>query len=372
MSYGQIITLGQNIFDIRKQESINKQPLRRTVNLAEIELVDDSKINFKGSPLKISKSAFTDMMKILKIPTAFIARFNSMMDDKPEQKRAFINTIKNVISSQGSGSKTVTLVLSQEDREVIAVHKTNRNLISNASFMDVVGQVIDENNLSTIDFAVDSAGRTVVNALDMKSEFNVGGHKDEYFHGGVSFSNDPKNGFIVSPYVNRLVCANGMVGKTFQEVYKLTSTDATTTQKFFGDLAILAKSGFKPETFVRRVEEAMELKASLSEMYSVRSAIKKVVKDIKPIDLETWIPIRATEAAYAKINVDTKLLRQGQLKNARTNTSVWTLINNLTEFSTHHNGFEMSDYDRRVLQVEAGKLLTSEHDLSNFVRSPFN
>jgi len=370
MSYGQIITLGQNIFDARAKESIDKQPLRRTVNLAEIELVDDTQILFKGSPLKITKSAFVDMMKILKIPTAFISRFNEIMDDKPEAKRNFINTIKNVITSKGSSGRTVTLVLSQEDRNIIAVHKTNRNLISNASFMDVVGQVIDENKLSTIDFAVDSAGRTVVNTLDMNSDFNVGGHKDEYFHGGVSFSNDPKNGFIVSPYVNRLVCANGMVGKSFQEVYKLTSTDAVTTQKFFGDLAALAKKGFKPETFVTRVEEAMELKASLAEMYQVKNVIKKVVPEIKPIEMETWLPIKATEAAYARINVDTKLLRSGQLKNARTGTSVWELINGLTSFSTHHNGFEISDYDRRVLQVEAGKLLTNEHDMSNFVRTP--
>jgi len=368
--YGKIITLGQSIFSERAAESIAKQPLRRTVNLAEIELVDDEHINYKGSPLKITKTAFSDMMKILKIPTAFITRFNEVMDEKPEAKRNFINAIKNVISSRGTGGRTITLVLNQSDRTIIAVHKTNRNLISNTSFMDVVSQVIDENSLSTIDFSVDNAGRTVINALNTKAEFNIGGHKDEYFHGGVSFSNDPKNGFIVSPYVNRLTCANGMVGRSFQEVYKLTSTDAATTQKFFGDLAILAKSGYKPELFVNRVEEAMELRASLSEMYSVRNAIKRVVPEIKPLDLETWVPVRATEAAYMNIGVDTKLLRNGQLKNAKTGTTVWQLINGLTEFASHHNGFEMDDYSRRILQVEAGKMLSNEKDMANFVRTP--
>ncbi len=370
-TYGKIITLSQSIFSDRAAESIAKQPLRRTVNLAEIELVDDEHINYKGSPLKITKQAFADMMKILKIPTAFISRFEEILAEKPEAKRAFINSIKNVISSKGTGGRTITLVLSQEDRSIIAVHKTDRNLISNASFMDVVGQVIDENSLSTVDFSVDGAGRTVVNTINTKAEFNVGGHKDEYFHGGVSFSNDPKNGFIVSPYVNRLVCANGMIGKSFEETYKLTSTDAATTQKFFGDLAILAKKGFKPEKFVTRVEEAMSLKASLSEMYEVRNAIKKVIPKASALDIEAWIPIKATEAAFMRINVDPKLLRAGQLKNAKTGTTVWDLVNGLTEFSTHHNGYEMSDYDRRVLQVTAGRLLTNDHDMMNVVRSPF-
>lgn len=367
----KIITLGSNIVSERAAQAIEAQPLRRTVHLAELNLVDDTKIEYKGTQIKISKSGFSDLLKILKIPQAFIKRFGEMMSEKPEAKRQFINTIKNVMSGQGSGASTVTLVLSRSSREILAVHKTERNLISNAGFLDVVNRVIDDCNLDVVDFSVGSNGEVAVNVLDIRNQWDVNGLKDEVFSGGVSFVNNPKNGFVVSPYISRLVCANGMMSRGFQEQYKLTSTDGDAMQKFFTDISNLAKSGFKPDQFVARVSEARDLKCSLAEMYAVKSAIKGVAADITAEELEAWVPIKFTESAYHRIGVDTHLLRAGQLKNARTNTTVWDLINGLTHFATHDNGFNIDDYNRRRLQMTAGQLLTNEHDMANFVRNPF-
>jgi hypothetical protein len=367
----KIITLGSNIFSARAADAIDAQPIRRTVHLAEIELLDEEKIAYKGTQLNIDKSAFGDLLKILKIPQAFIKRFGEMMAEKPEAKRNFINTIKNVMSTQGKGSTTVTLVLNKKDRKIVAVHKTARNLISNGGMLDVVNRVIDENGLEVVDFSVGSNGEVAVNAVNLKSAFDIDGLKDEVFHGGVSFVNNPKNGFIVSPYINRLVCANGMVSRGFQEQFKLTSTDGQAMQKFFSDMSNLAKSGFRPEKFVERVQEAHSLKASLSEMFKVSRAIKGAANDITKEEMESWVPVKYTTSAYHRIGVDTHLLRAGQLKNAKTDTSVWELINGLTHFATHDNGFEIDDYTRTGLQMVAGQLLSDEHDMANFVRSPF-
>ena len=294
-----------------------------------------------------------------------------MMVEKPEAKRQFINTIKNIMSTKGSGSSTVTLVLSKKDRKIVAVHKTARNLISNGGMLDVVNRVIDENKLDVVDFSVGENGEVAVNAVNLKEQWDVEGLKDEVFHGGISFVNNPKNGFIVSPYINRLICANGMVSRGFQEQFKLTSTDGNAMQKFFSDMSNLAKTGFKPEKFVERVKEAHSLKASLAEMFKVSKAIKGATPDITKEEMESWVPVNYTTAAYHRIGIDTHTLRQGQLKNAKTDTSVWDLINGLTHFATHDNGFEIDDYNRRGLQIVAGQLLSDEHDLSNFVRDPF-
>lgn len=367
----KITTLSSSIFSSRAADAIDAQPVRRTVHLAEIELVDDEKILYKGSQLRIDKSAFTDLLKILKIPQAFIKRFGEMMVEKPEAKRQFINTIKNVMTTKGNGASTVTLVLNKKDRKVIAVHKTARNLISNGGMLDVVSRVIDENGLDIVDFSVGSNGEVAVNAVNLSKQWNIDGLKDEVFHGGVSFINNPKNGFIVSPYINRLVCANGMVSRGFQEQFKLTSTDGDSMQKFFSDISNLAKTGFRPEKFVERVQEAHSLKASLAEMFKVKNAIKNAAQDITKEEMESWVPVNYTTAAYHRIGVDTHLLRAGQLKNAKTDTSVWELINGLTHFATHDNGFKIDDYTRRGLQIVAGQLLSDEHDMANFVRSPF-
>jgi len=60
-----------------------------------------------------------------------------------------------------------------------------------------------------------------------------------------------------------------------------------------------------------------------------------------------------------------------QKKNAKTGTPIWDVINGLTHFSTHDNGFRIDDYDRRRVQMEAGRMLTKEFDMANIVKSPF-
>lgn len=372
MSHGpKITTLSSSIFSERATKAINAQPVRKTVYLSEIELINEAKISYKGSEIKISKQGFSDLLKLLKIPKAFVSKFNDIMKERPEARRQFINSIKNVMSSQGTGSSTVTLILSVEKKEIVAVRKNARDIISNRGFLDVVNNVIDNNSLDVVDFSIGKSGEVSINTVDVKNQWDVNGLKDEVFQSGVSFINNPKDGFIVSPYISRMVCANGMISQGFQEQYKLTSTDGNAMQKFFSDINNLAKKGFKPEQFVERVKDAISMKASLNEMYNIKRAIKRVVPDIKNDELESWVPVKYTEAAYARIGVDCKLLRSGQLKNAKTDTSLWDLINGLTHFSTHDNGFEISDYNRRVLQIESGRLLTDEHDLSNFVQSPF-
>lgn len=366
-----IITLSQNIFSDRAQEAIDSQPVRRTVHLAEIGLIDENSISYKGTALKISKQGFRDLLKILNIPKQFINRFSEMMQERPEAKKQFINTIKNVMATSGKGSSTVTLVLSKKEKQIIAVHKNTRNLISNGGMLDVVSRVIDENGLDVVDFSVGDNGEVAVNAVYQKKQWSIDGLKDEFFNGGVSFVNNPRDGFIVSPYVNRLVCANGMVGKGFEETLKLTSTDGNAMQKFFADIANLASTGFRPSRFIEKAQEARRMKASLAEMFKISNAIKGAAKDITKQELERWVPVSYTTSAYHRIGVDTHTLRKGQLQNAKTDISVWDLMNGLTHFASHDNGFEIDDYSRAKLQMIAGQLLTDEYDMSNFVRSPF-
>lgn len=367
----KIITLSQSIVKQREQEALENQPLRREVHMNEIELYDDEHILYKGNVVKITKSAFSELLKVLQIPSTFIKRFYELMNERPEARRQFINNVKNVMSSKGTGSNNLTLILSAKTREIIGVRKNSRSLISNKGFIDVVNKVIDINGLEVIDYSVSADGSTTINALNTRDQWDVAGLKDEFFSSGVSFRNNVRDGFIVTPYINRLVCANGMISKGFEEEMKLNPSDSQSMEKFFSDLNTLAKNNYTPQLFVERVEEALRMKASLGEMERVARILKNVAKDISATELEAWVPIAYTTNAYKRIGIDPKFLNAKQLQNAKTDTSVWTLINSLTHFATHAYGFDMDDYSRRMLQVEAGRMLTDDHDLSNFVRDPF-
>jgi hypothetical protein len=88
-------------------------------------------------------------------------------------------------------------------------------------------------------------------------------------------------------------------------------------------------------------------------------------------ELEAWVPLHNTRAKFHESRIDTISFSTAQKKGAKTGTSVWDLVNGITHFATHDNGFKIDDYDRRRLQVEASRMLTKDFDMANFVPSPF-
>lgn len=373
----KIATISQQEFNKLTEEAIKNRPLRKIISLENIKIVDESHISINDITLRIRYNAFIGLLRILKMPVTFIQRFNGLTFLKPEAKRNFINAIKNVINQHSN--KNIVLVFSRQNNEVIAVYDAKISLISNTNFIKIVKQIIDSNKLDVVDFSVSEVGDVIINTLNTKSEFNIGSSrqnplfKEEYFQGGISFSNNHSQGFSISPYVNRLVCANGSIHTDFEESYCLTSVYGESMQTFLNKITEFAKRDFKPNSFVERVKEAIVTKASLFELYKAATMISDVIpkKDAQNLNLEKWVPTKYNEAAYNRIGIDVKKLTAAQLRNAESSITVWQLINNLTEFATHNNGFEINDYGRRVLQVEAGKMLSHNFNMSNRVVSPF-
>ena len=363
----QLVSLADALVQERMQQAIETQPIRREVALQQITIIDNETLEYNGHRVKITNSAFKDLMSILKVPTAFVERFKGIVG--PDAQKKFINTIKNVMAS--NGSRNVTLVLNPKTMVIVAVHKTNRNLISNSTAIGFIHNIINDAGLDVADFSVNSDnGGIAVNAFSTNMRFDVPGMKDEHFIGGISFTNNPSNGFQVSPYINRLVCANGLVTRGFEEQYKLTKLDDAEMNQFLMHLKELRKNSFQPFGFVDAVRLTNGTNASLHEMHTAANAIWSVA-DVSKEDMEAWVPLKSTEQAYNRIGVDAEALDAAKMKNAKTGTSVWELINGITHFATHDNGIEISDYDRPRLQVVAGQMLTKKLDMENIVRSPF-
>lgn len=363
----QLVSLADALVQERMQHAIETQPIRREVALQQITIIDNENLEYNGHRVKITNPAFKDLMAILKVPTAFVERFKGIVG--PDAQKKFINTIKNVMAS--NGNRNVTLVLNPKTMVIVAVHKTNRNLISNSTAIGFIHNIINDAGLDVADFSVNSDnGGIAVNAFSTNMRFDVPGMKDEHFIGGISFTNNPSNGFQVSPYINRLVCANGLVTRGFEEQYKLTKLDDVEMNQFMMHLKELRKNNFQPFGFVDAVRLTNGTNASIHEMRTAANAIWSVA-DVSKEDMEAWVPLKSTEQAYNRIGVDAETLDAAKMKNAKTGTSVWELINGITHFATHDNGIEISDYDRRRLQVVAGQMLTKKLDMENIVRSPF-
>lgn len=356
-----IITLGSPLIAQKRQATINSQAIRKTVAFADINIVDDKTIEFKGSRLHVTPDFFKQLLKMIGMSQTFAGKFESLFN--VETKTAFINRIKDAMASNAGGLAEVTLIVNPTTKSVIGLAKNATDMISNDRFLDVVDRIVDQNGLEISNWSIDPMkGMVNINTFNPKAEFQVAGLNDEVFKGGVTFQNSPNGGFQVLPYVNRMWCTNGLTTAFAQEAYTLQSLDAGTMEKFFEQLNDLRKRNFAPSMFSDQVKQAIATPASISELQNGYYMIEKFAGD----RTDNWIPLKENMNAYAKNGFE--FMSAAQMKGARSNTSIWDLVNGVNHFASHGASIidtNMQDYDATRLMVQAGNIFGKQYDHAN-------
>ena len=204
-----ITTLSSGLITTKKTETLNAQNLRKVVPFRDINLIDTESIEYKGSTINITKSAFANLLGLLGMSQSFAKNFGSLFTK--EAKAQFINTMKNAMASNSGKLSNVTLVLNPINKSVVAITKGDKFGISNQQFMGVAENIIDNHSMDVTNWSVDPTNGIVsINAFNPHATFGVKGLSDEVFTGGVTFRNSPAKGFEVLPYVNRQWCTNGL------------------------------------------------------------------------------------------------------------------------------------------------------------------
>ncbi len=359
-------TISQSLFDAKAAEAVAKNPIRKEVALKNVEILRDNQMLVDGVKIGMNRDAFKAICKIVGLPVGFDKTFSSAFGDKARQ--ALVNRLKT--AKQANGSTHVSLVVNPDTRQIISVQKDPRDLISNSSFIKTTTEIIDRYNLDVKDFSIGENGAIVINTISSENAWGFEGLNDEDHFGGATFINSPDGGFRVTSFLHRLVCSNGMIGTGFDETLTLNPSDPMNFEKFYDSLNKLAKVGFRPKGYEKQIRLAMNTRASLNELESAHTAIR-LLSDGVHRELEAWVPYHSTMEAFYKAGIDAVFLNTTQKKTSRTGTTVWDLVNGITHFATHDNGFTISDYDRRRLQVEASRILTKDFDMLNIVKSPF-
>lgn len=356
-----IITLGSPLIAQKRQDTINSQAIRKTVAFADINIVDDKTIEFKGSRLHVTADFFKQLLKMIGMSQTFAGKFESLFN--VETKTAFINRIKDAMASNAGGLAEVTLIVNPTTKSVIGLAKNATDMISNDRFLDVVDRIVDQNGLEISNWSIDPMkGMVNINTFNPKAEFQVAGLNDEVFKGGVTFQNSPNGGFQVLPYVNRMWCTNGLTTAFAQEAYTLQSLDAGTMEKFFEQLNDLRKRNFAPSMFSDQVKQAIATPASIAELQNGYYMIEKFAGD----RTDNWIPLKENMNAYAKAGFES--MSAAEMKGARSNTSIWDLVNGVNHFASHGASIidtNMQDYDATRLMVQAGNIFGKSYDHAN-------
>lgn len=362
----QITTFSSELFDKKAQEAIDRNPIRKEVPIRDIEVLRTDLLRVGDINIPMTSAAFSGICKSVGLPVGFDKTFSSAFGEKARQ--ALVNRLKTAVAAKGTTS--VSLVVNPDAKKIIGVQKDPRDLVSNTTFLNTTRSIIDKYRLDVTDFSLSDEGGVVINTMSPGNSWGLKGLADEEFYGGITFTNSPNKGFQVSPFLHRLVCANGMIGTAFSETMSLGQMEGLTMEKFWLSLNTLADRGFRPLEFESRVRLAMETPASLSEMEDAHSTLK-AYSDADHKELEAWVPFHNTRARFHAHGVDTVMLTQAQKKGAKTGTNVWDLVNGVTHFATHDNGFKVDEFNRRKMQVEASRLLVKPFDMANVISTPF-
>jgi len=357
----QIQTLSSDIIANRKAETRNSQSLRKTVAIRDIQLINDTTIEYQGKRLVITKDAFKGLMKMIGMSQTFASKFEKLFN--PETKAKFINQMKNAMATQ---LNEMTIILSPTTKKVVGFSKNATDLISHDRFIGLADRLVDQNGFEITNWGVDgNNGSVTINAFNPKAQFGVDGVANEVFTAGLTMKNSPLGGIQVMPYVNRLWCANGCTTAMASESYALKDLSGDSMEKFFEHMSQLRKNKFIPTGFQDRVKQAIETPASMREMSWAHNQIKKHVGD----KAESWIPLMENEAAYSKANIGII-----EPKSAKSNQSIWSVVNGMTHVATHAPdmfAMNMQDKDSTELMVQAGNLLGKQWNLQGATRSPF-
>ena len=348
-----LTTLSQSAFDAKKAEAINNQLMRKEITLSEFNVIDNNHIEIDGIRIEVTDKAFNKLLGRLRIPTAFAKRFATGFGS--DGLRQLVTMMKSMKSSKND--QTVTLLVDPNSRKITDILPAGYASISQESFIDFASRYIDQYNLDVTHMGSSQYGGTQINCVSPQGMFNVPGMQNEVFNTGVTFRNTPKRGLEVSPYLQRLICSNGMTSTAFAENYGLHNLNDKNINEFNEHMIRMASTNFQPVGLADNIKKANNTDASLAEMQSAASSILSLDKSIDYDYVQKYIPVERSFKAYSQLGADPNTFTKAQMKNAKSGMSVWDVVNGMTNFASNDTKFNINEGKMGNLMVTAGNIL---------------
>ena len=359
-----LTTLSNQVYQDRKIEAIQNQILRKEVNLSELEVVDNTHIRVDGVTIELSQKAFAKLLGRLRIPKAFAKRFEDGFGQ--DGLRQLVQMMKTMKVSKND--QMVTLLVDQKERNISDILPHNYASISNESFLNFTENYIDQYGLEVTHMGSDPRGGVTINTVSPNSLLQVPGMKNELFHTGVTFRNTPERGLEVSPFLNRMVCTNGMTSTAFSETYGLHQLSDKNINEFNEHMLRMASTGFQPIGLADTIKKASYTNASVAEVEQALSRVLNVDKNIPYEYMQRYIPLDRIAKAYDMKGVNTAELTGKQRSTANSGLTVWELVNGITNFASNDTRFNLNDNTRGNLMVNAGNILMKkEYDMDGLL-----
>ena len=353
----ELTTLSPTAFQARKAEAVRNEVMRKEISLSEFNVIDNTHIEVDGVKIELTPFAFKRLLGRLRIPTAFAKRFSDGFGTDGLQQ--LVQMMKTMKSSKND--QTVTLLVDPRNKVITNILPAGYASISNEAFIDFAEGYINQYGLEVKDFGSDPNGGATINCVSPNSVFSVPGMSDEVFNTGVTFRNTPTRGLEVSPYLNRLVCSNGMSSTAFSETYGLHELTDKSISEFNEHMISMASTGFQPVGLADKIRSANNTDASIAEVQRAMSAMLSTDKKIDYEYMQRYLPINRVMKAYSDIGAEPSTFTTKQLQNAKSGLSIWEVVNGITNFASNDEKYNIDDHKTGNLMVSAGNLLMKKN-----------
>lgn len=346
-------TLSQEVYNKRKDFAINNQFIRKELTLSEFEVVDNDHIRIDGVVIEVTKKAFKRLLARFRVPAAFAKRFQEGFGD--DGLRQLLNTMKNMKSAKNE--QTVTLIVNPDTRQIVDILPKGYASISPGSFFNFTEDYIDKYGLQVKSLGHDVYGGISLHCIQPNNVMEVPGLDNEKFMNGVMFKNSPSRGLEVSPYLDRIICENGMTSTLFAENYQLHNLSDKNIKEFNDRMLQMATTNFRPMGMIEKIKEANEIDASIAEIETAANALMYSAPEVEFGYIQKYVPINKVNRAYEMLGADVAEFTADQKKNAKTGVKVWDLVNGMTNFASNDSRYNVTDWKRGLLMEKAGNML---------------
>jgi hypothetical protein len=354
-------------YDALKQQALTLEPVQKKVLLSQIEIDNNGSLSIGGRAIRADKDVVErQLLKILQLNPSFLKRFGKLTSE--ETKKDFINLLKNALTLQDVKKSEITLIGNPKTQIITNIMPGTQDFISNRIALEMFERTMNGlPDLRIVGFDNYEDGSFSINVIKgepVSAEYREQTIKGEEFNPGYNFRNNPLKGSVVSSYVERKACDNGMIVRDHKGDFRIEKLEDGHIRKFFEGFTLMGQSNFIPGAFPELLDKAMHTPASFHEILTARNAMlnNSTIKLDK--DLYDYLPeFRSSVNMLARKGHDYANCSDNQLKNLPTDYNVWDIVNRMTWFGSHDSG---NNADFSKIQTSAGNLFKKDvYDTEN-------
>ena len=157
-----------------KEDVLTRKIARKQISLSGLEFISEDVVKHGGVHFKMTKKAFTSLLKTLQISKGFR---NSLIKSLGVN---FVDKIIATITSRLEGNKNSAVIIVDVAKKTILNFLPDANaILSNQTYFDEVEKTIDRFNLDIINMRQDDRGGFVVDTTSKNSEWGLQNMPDD-------------------------------------------------------------------------------------------------------------------------------------------------------------------------------------------------